>query len=697
MPNTEQEFDWEKIKTDPRIWMRLATPIDDRNVLGNLFDEEENPFEKDGDAAIEKLKALAADGKLYLREYGRARHFNKVELNGDTPKLVGSYKQTLNGNTDPIAGLLMRMSRGYFKWIGWNGISGWFDKRLQSRDERIKQDKQAQAEYNSLSKKEKKELKKRLKQEKLEAKAQKKLDKLEQNLGKDTTKGKGEMDAPLTQPPVLESEQNTLQPTLLGDKPVQEQQTPWKDNLTPERPVSQEILGSKKTEKTIPDFQLAVNGVEYTKDDYNKLPENIKQALDLITAFIAQQKNEITNEVQPVTNENEIKQENPAIDADAPVVGDAEQNLDFTLLQDNPPQQEVNIGQMDAPLNQPADLEPEKVSMQKPLVKQEPTSLQQRLAGEAQAMDAVKNWKDLVANSLLSHEEAKPYRDTYQMLKGQDAVGAEYLSGAVFGILTNTTVSRESKQQVMDALLSGRPLGSEHDALIGQGIGAYNHAVEQMTQGNKGTMAELLANSIRELSRQAGRETELSARNVLLGRLMSNAAAMATEHDLELPMTEDEMSVATGAAIMADLSQRYHEAKQYLGKEPMDMTSRDGRRAVRDFMAGRAVESMIEEDHKFGQEIPNTQLIMGGGMWTLKNLLTMTSDTKTRREIKPEQVKAMLEDPKGFTAASIAQNLAKDLVEEAMEVQKLAEEAKDKELQAEQLLGQPQINPKQVG
>ena len=37
MPNNDQTLDLEKLKTDPKMWMRLATPLDGSNVLKHVF------------------------------------------------------------------------------------------------------------------------------------------------------------------------------------------------------------------------------------------------------------------------------------------------------------------------------------------------------------------------------------------------------------------------------------------------------------------------------------------------------------------------------------------------------------------------------------------------------------------------------------------------------------------------------------
>lgn len=725
MPNDAQGFDWEKIKTDPKLWMRLAMPMDKTNALGRVFKGEENPFQRDGDAAIERLKTLAATGQLYLREYGRSSHFRKVEMEKDQPKLTDRYELRLNGNTDPVAGFLMRLSRSYFKWIGINSISNWFDKRLKLRDERIEHDKRYREEFSTLSKAEKIEIKETAKQQKKEAKAQKKLDKLKKELekaqeelnqiqGKDKGKTKGEMDSPLSQPPETEK-QNSMQPTALGDQPVQNQlNSKEQSQLSQQQTVSHQITGKPKDEKKPeskttdkePDVRLHVDGVEYNSKDLSALPPEVKNALEVLTSFIAQQK-QIESSLQKGANgftientaQHEVLGSKPKADFSIDngirheVLGNTQVNAPKVAVEG-----EVSKGNIPSPIEQPVELEPEKVSMQK----QEPAPLQQRLEAEAQEMEKATNWKANVENALLSHEEAKSYRDNYNMIKDQGNLGTEYLAGAAFGVLSKLSAEPEKQQQVLDALLSGKSLGSGNDDLVSNGVSAYNRAIEQQAQGNKETMAEMLADSIRALSQQASRETGVSPRNVMIGKLIANAAAMATENNLELPLSDEEMAMARGATTMADLAVRYHNAQQYLGKEPMDLSSKTGKAAVRDLLAGKAIETMVRDNHKEGQKITATQMIMGNGMWDMENLLVMTRDSQTCQKIKPDQVKALLEKPDGFEAAKVAQNVTMELLDESMEIQKGVDEMMEKQLQNEEQLEQeqlqqPEINPLQGG
>ena len=713
MLKDEQIMDLEKLKMDPRMWMRLATPLDDSNVLGNVFQDKENPFEKNSKAAMETVQKLASEGKLYMREKGRSRHFREVKMDGEALKLGDQHEMKLaNRSSDPVLGALMWMSRGYFKWLGLEKVSNWFDERLKRRDAIKEMDNQYKEEYKSLTEEEKKELKalrkheKNLKKlEKVKKEAEKTQQELDKIRGVDT-KTKGEMDAPLNQAPEIEPEKNTMQPTRMGDEPVREQKTvqPTRtNNLVQERTAEQEIIGEKKEKAAGNEnsTKINLNGVEYTKENINELPEIVREALQMIQQFIEQQKaiergtrqrnqeqlevkkteqqpEKFAENIQPVTNENR-QEEMPAATGEEirPTVN-----------------AEAFEKEMPAPLNDPPKLEDKKVDIQGRPKEQEQPTLQERLAAEKEAMDSAINWKDRVANSLFSHEEGSTAREYYQMISnGNEAAGAEFLSGAVFGILASNSGGPEQKQQVMDALLSGKPLGSENANLIDNGVAAYNDAIARKTNGNPNRLSDMLAESIRELSHQASREATLSPRLVMLGRLLSNAAQIANENGLELPMDEDELSVARGAATLAEVAQKYHNARQFLGNEPMDMKSLDGRKAVRDLLMGNAVEKMIQQDINMGQTITNTQQIMGEGLWTLKNLQLFTSDTTTRRGIQPEDIQVLLERPNSTKALGIGKNTVNEIVQASMEVYTEAEQAMQKEMELGQQENQLEINP----
>ena len=72
MPKNDQMFDIETLKNDPTMWSRLSTPLKDSKVLDRVCDGHENPFQRDEKAAEEKIRKLAAEGNLYLREMGKS-------------------------------------------------------------------------------------------------------------------------------------------------------------------------------------------------------------------------------------------------------------------------------------------------------------------------------------------------------------------------------------------------------------------------------------------------------------------------------------------------------------------------------------------------------------------------------------------------------------------------------------------------
>lgn len=727
MPNNEREFNLEKLKVDPRMWMRLAMPSKNGDSLESVFKDKDNPFDKNSKAAMETVQRLASEGKLYVREFGRSRHFHKVEMDGDSLKLGKQHEMKIsNRNTDPVLGALMWMSRGYFKWLGFNGISNWFDKRVQRRAEIKELDKRYKEEYQSLTKDQKKQLKalrkheKNLKKlEKLQKEAEKSQSELDKLLGKES-KSKGEMDSPLSQPPHIESKENTMQPTLMGDQPVQENlssQHTRAQFVVQQQTVQHEIKGTEKadTKKQNTNNHIIIEGEELTAENINKFPPEVVEAFKIIQQMVIEKEAKEQGKQGPVQEQpaDPTKTEHldqsvdttlPAIDEtklqETPVVTEEaqpeakdqqvhaqpEQNVQAEVTTTN--NEEVVKADMPAPLNEPPKLEEEKVHIQERPKEQEQPTLQERLAAEKQGMDAVNNWKDLVSNSLFAHEAGGEAKEYYHMInRGNEAAGAEFLSGVVFGILSNKTGSPEQKQQVLDALLSGKALGNEHEELISNGVAAYNDAFSRKTSGNSERLSGMLADAMRELSDQAGRETTLSPRLAMLGRLLSNAAQMANENGLELPLDEDEFELAQGAATLAEVSVKYHQARQFLGQEPMDITSRDGRHAVCDLLMGNAVEKMIQQENN------NIQQIMGEGLWNLKNLRFFTGNTATRRGIQSEDIQALLEKPNSTKAFGIGKNTVNEIVQSSMEVYDDVEKAAQKEMELANQQEQPQINP----
>ena len=725
MPYNQQGLDLKALKTDPKMWMRLAMPSKNGKYLENVFKDKENPFEKNNQAAVETLEKLAAEGKLYLRDFGRSRHFQKVEKGDDGLKLGAQHEIKLSNSTAGFGlSVLMRLSRAYFKWIGLERISNWFDGRLKRRAELNELNSRYKEEYKSLTKEEKKELKALRKHEKnlkkLE-KFQKEVNKTQQEL--DELRGvntKGEMDSPLSQPPTVEQKENTMQPTLLGDQPVQQipPAPPLPNQFAVKQTTQQEIPNTKKEEneqgENTRDNKITINGVELTEETAKQFPPQIVEAFKLIQQHINEKEAKEKTNQQPVQESqqvvNENKQEGPLATAQTQVVEEPQvtEQVPKTQLTEteqifsnNPAQptadKKVPDQEIDSPLKNGADLEPNQVNAQERPKDQAQKDLQERLAAEKDAMDAVQNWKDFVANSLFSHEEGRSAKEFYQNVnKNNEAAGAEYLTGAVFGILSNRSVNQEQKQQVMDALLSGKPLGSENAKLIDDGIAAYNDAIARKTSGSPERLVNMLADSMRELGHQASRETTLSPRLVMIGRLLSNAAQMTNENNLELPIDEDEFSIVKGAGTLADVAQKYHDARQRLGNDLENISSKENRGAVRDLLMGNAVEKMIQQDKRLGQTITNTQMIMGKGLWEVKNLQTYTSDTATRRGIQPEDIQAILKKPNSTKALSIGTKIGNEVVKASMEDYNAAEKAMQKEMELGQQENQVEINPIQM-
>ena len=725
MPYNQQGLDLKALKTDPKMWMRLAMPSKNGKYLENVFKDKENPFEKNNQAAVETLEKLAAEGKLYLRDFGRSRHFQKVEKGDDGLKLGAQHEIKLSNSTAGFGlSVLMRLSRAYFKWIGLERISNWFDGRLKRRAELNELNSRYKEEYKSLTKEEKKELKALRKHEKNLKKLenfQKEVNETQQEL--DELRGvntKGEMDSPLSQPPMVEQKENTMQPTLLGDQPVQQipPAPPLPNQFAVNQTTQQEIPDTKKEEneqgENTRDNKITINGVELTEETAKQFPPQIVEAFKLIQQHINEKEAKEKTNQQPVQESqqvvNENKQEGPLATAQTQVVEEPQvtEQVPKTQLTEteqifsnNPAQltadKKVPDQEIDSPLKNGADLEPNQVNAQERPKDQAQKDLQERLAAEKDAMDAVQNWKDFVANSLFSHEEGRSAKEFYQNVnKNNEAAGAEYLTGAVFGILSNRSVNPEQKQQVMDALLSGKPLGSENAKLIDDGIAAYNDAIARKTSGSPERLVNMLAASRRELGHQASRETTLSPRLVMIGRLLSNAAQMTNENNLELPIDEDEFSIVKGAGTLSDVAQKYHDARQRLGNDLENISSKENRGAVRDLLMGNAVEKMIQQDKRLGQTITNTQMIMGGGLWEVKKLQTYTSDTATRRGIQPEDIQAILKKPNSTKALSIGTKIGNEVVKASMEDYNAAEKAMQKEMELGQQENQVEINPIQM-
>jgi hypothetical protein len=275
-------------------------------------------------------------------------------------------------------------------------------------------------------------------------------------------------------------------------------------------------------------------------------------------------------------------------------------------------------------------------------------------------MDSVANWQERLSNTLFSNEEVSAAKDYYNMIKDKPD-GQHLLAGTVCGLLS-TAGDPESKKQIMEGLLSGKTLGNEHNSRINESVTAYNHAVEQMRQGNREPMTKLITNAALELGRQASQEDGLSPRHVMIGRMISNAMSLADQHSLRLEFNEEQWATIRGAAQLSELAQRHHNAKQFLGQEPMDVSSKDGRKAVRDLLMGNAVENLITVGKYHGQQTTDIQILMGCGCLSVDKLTKLMGATQIRKDITEDRVRDIMETPKGFDSARMAKQLGEELL-----------------------------------
>lgn len=662
MPPKEQGLDLEELKVDPRVWQRLATPLEGSNVLGNVFvDEKENPFQKDPKGAMEKIQSLAATGKLYLRDLGRSRHFHKVEKDGDNLKLGEKHEMKLsNRNIDLPLSILMWATGKYLRSWGLKWIPDMIDKKREERAAINKMEAQYKDEFKGLTSEQKKELKDLRKQEKQEAKQAKQEAKLQKKLEK------------------LKKEAEKAQQKL--------------DKLKNKNKEKSEEKAKKKAKK---------------KTGRKNKKEIKEKESDQLTKDIKKETQEIQDSLSPPENPNldketgsMIHEETPQNQSDYPILDDetgplieeeTQQDLlgafDDIVPQTQPDLNEQPIVDLTAPLENPPDLEAGQVNMQPQNASPEQAALRNRLIEEKEAIDAVANWRDTVANSLFHDGEGTVAKTIYDKIKVNSESEFDYLSSAVFGLLAGDGGGPENKQQIMDKLLNGQPLGKENNPLIMDGITEYDKQTARLnTKEGREAFAQTLADATLELSKQASRETNLSPRHVMIGRLISNAMTIADSHKLALPLNKEDWTIIRGAFNMANLSQDYHNARQYLGSNDMNLDSEKGRTAVNTLLAGQAVEKMLQRDHEGGQEITSTQKIMGSSdTWSSENMQKMVNHSEMRKGIGPAQVKTLLEEPNGFAAFNIGKKLSQEILAEVMGIPVEKDYSKQKQMERENI------------
>ena len=720
--NNDNLIDLEKLKKDPNLWMRLSVLKGDDDKMEHIFEGEENPFLKDGPAAMEKINRLAEQGKLFVRGYGRASHYQKIEKKGNELKMEeGQYVLKRGAGWDPVGWLLSYLTGSYFRWLGIGFVAKWIDKRRKNRGIEADEKNRERDKYKELSRKEKKELKKALKKEKQLEKARQKLKKKEKEAqdaqkeldklqGKDTGKNLGEMKSPLSQPPVTEKDKTSMQPTALGDQPPSNQnqlENQKGKEFVQQRATEYQFQGTQKTEKTQEQNQPQTR--ETGLDNMDDVPEEVRKAAQIVENFlkgrkVKQEPYQIAQEMTieyagrlPVEEEKKTEEQPQQTEVQQPEVQPQPTETVNTVENEEiaAPRQDSDLPKtdMDSPVNNPPDLEKDKVNAQERSKDQ--ADLYDRLAAEKQAIDEANNWQDRLLNSMFSRDEDKDIRQLYDSHNSKENA-EEFLTGMMCGILSKNYEKPDKRDpQVIDDLLSGKPLSEQNAGLVRSGFSAFTDAISRKSLDNSLRLAEMVANTFRELSWMASRETSLSPRLVTIGRMLTGAAKFATDNELALPLSKEEKCLAKGVATMADIALKYHNARQTLGNGSLDIGSQAGRQAVDDLMMGSSVDMMIKEDKRMGQGYTNTQKLMGVDIWSMDKLSGFTKESPARRSLNEEQVQELLQKPNSLKSMGTVKGVVSDIIQASVEDQKEAERSYQKELAAGREK-EPEINPFQA-
>jgi hypothetical protein len=282
--------------------------------------------------------------------------------------------------------------------------------------------------------------------------------------------------------------------------------------------------------------------------------------------------------------------------------------------------------------------------------------------------------------------------DHLQQIKEDRSFHSTALTCIAFGVMSKNA----GKQEIMDALLTGKPLGSQYNGLINEGVNAYNHAAEQLNAGNNEPMQKLLADGLRALNQRSCQEASLSTNHVMISRLISNAFKIANKQNLDIPLNNQEFELALGSRELGKVSQNYHAARQYFGEGPVDISKAEGRDAMCDLLAGCFASVELKENANKDQSISNTHILMGDGTWSDGNVKKMISASKTMTMLVPDHVQAILEKPDGFRAACVSKDIVSDVLAETVESMKSRERNAEMQKQNVQQMEQQNVNTVQI-
>ncbi|MDO4732887.1 MAG: hypothetical protein Q4B50_05150, partial [Bacillota bacterium] len=331
-----------------------------------------------------------------------------------------------------------------------------------------------------------------------------------------------------------------------------------------------------------------------------------------------------------------------------------QEEKDNRMLGDTPPLEE-KLGP--GAEHQAPSKEKARPSMQphRPLV-QEKLFLDQDLKREEERWMETKDWKERTRNLLFKEKSQEVIREMNGIDKSRD----DDLIGCIAGLLgrgageKQNSQEQKQRQNILDRLLnSGTEMSSEFDMQLNLGLSAFKDAKQALRNNNKEPMQKLLHDTVVELSKAASSGTELSERNQIIGRYITETMRFAKENNLDIGLSKKELTAAKGAVEMGNIATKGTMARQSLGKqENLDLNDPTTQNVLNDYMTMKSVEAGMRVGGKKGN-YSDIQLIVGStGSNQFYGLVRNSSDMRGLLS-DPEGAKTvtnMVEKPHGMVA-----------------------------------------------
>ena len=136
------------------------------------------------------------------------------------------------------------------------------------------------------------------------------------------------------------------------------------------------------------------------------------------------------------------------------------------------------------------------------------------------------------------------------------------------------------------------------------------------------------------------------------------------------------MAAAKGAIELANMSKKYHDARQYLMENPNEWQNERSAPAVRDLMAGNAVNALLMRDRlDYPQGVTPTQLLMGNGNWKTEKLDQIMADNRLGTRVQDADIKQILSHPNRLKSARLSQQIMDVFVDNLGQLEPQAENA----------------------